>query len=197
MTCFFYYNFFLTEAIKLVLFYILSTYISIILHFRTFFKFLIDFQVFLQHQKPYMALEQLKKISQKGFGISNHGFDHPLYKDLTLHQQVENTDQARHYIKQNNFIHESFAFPFTDFGVKQEFFDEVFKNQNLFCSFGCAGIKFDSFSKNFQRIPMENGKVAAQTLKEETAYYQSFLEGELVEICRKVRNKKGLVIKKD
>ena len=131
----------------------------------------IDFQEFLQHQKPYMALEQLKKISQKGFGISNHGFDHPLYKDLTLHQQVENTDQARHYIKQNNFIHESFAFPFTDFGVKQEFFDEVFKNQNLFCSFGCAGIKYDSFSKNFQRIPMENGKVAEQTLKEETAYF--------------------------
>ena len=25
----------------------------------------IDFQEFLQHQKPYMALEQLKKISQK------------------------------------------------------------------------------------------------------------------------------------
>ena len=131
----------------------------------------IDFNDFLKNEKPYLTLNQLKTLKEKGFGISNHGWNHPLYKDLSLNEQLENNSKSTNYLKENNFLSESFAFPFTDFGVKKEFFEEIFKQENLFCTFGCAGIKIDSFSKNFQRIPMENRKAAEQTLNEEIAYF--------------------------
>ncbi len=131
-----------------------------------------DFNEFLKNKKPYLDFGQLKTLSQKGFGISNHGWNHPLYHELTTEEQIENTFKSYEYLAEHQFLAESFAFPFTDFGVKREFFEKAFNNKNLFCSFGSAGIKLDSFAKNFQRIPMENGKNAEQILKEEICYFK-------------------------
>ncbi len=130
----------------------------------------IDFEEYVKTQKPYMNLEQLRSVSRQGFGISNHGWDHPLYKDLTLEKQIENFQKGAQFLKENDFLTDSFAFPFTDFGVEKSFFDQLFQ-RDFFCTMGSAGIKLDSVTKNFQRIPMENGKSAQQTLKQETAYF--------------------------
>lgn len=134
-------------------------------------NFKVDFNVFLRDYKPYMNVTQLLSVAKKGFGISNHGHDHPLYNKLSLDLQIKNTLPSRIFLEKW-FIAESFAFPFTDDGVKKEFFDEIYKDGNLFCTFGSAGLKLDSVEKNLQRIPMENGKDAAQTLKEEIAYFK-------------------------
>lgn len=131
----------------------------------------IDFNEFLR-QQPYMTLDQLKIATQKGFGISSHSWDHPLYHELSSGQQLETTDKTFDFLKQYDFLYESFAFPFTDFGVKKEFFDRLFQNEQLFCTFGCAGIKLDSIERNFQRIPMENGDPAELILKKEIAYFR-------------------------
>ncbi|TXF75222.1 polysaccharide deacetylase family protein [Chryseobacterium sp.] len=134
-------------------------------HFKfSFTDFLIDY-------RPYMTLDQLHSVVSKGFGISNHGFDHPLYNTLEPAEQIQNT-VAGHEFLTKHFNVESFAFPFTDYGVKKEFFDEIYKKEDLFCTFGSAGLKLDSVKKNLQRIPMENGKDAAQILKEEIAYFK-------------------------
>lgn len=132
----------------------------------------LDFNTFAKEQKPYLNFEELNVLTQKGFGISSHSWDHPLYHELSLEQQLETTYKTFEYLKENHFLYDSFAFPFTDFGVKKIFFDELFKNSDLFCSFGCAGVKFDSAEKNFQRIPMETGKSAETILRNETAYFR-------------------------
>lgn len=134
-------------------------------------NFKVNFNVFLRDYKPYMDVSQLLSVAKKGFGISNHGHDHPLYNKLPLDLQIKNTLPNREFLEKR-FIAESFAFPFTDDGVKKEFFDEIYTTGNLFCTFGSAGLKLDSVEKNLQRIPMENGKDAAQTLKEEIAYFK-------------------------
>lgn len=135
-------------------------------------NFEIDFNEFLKTNQPYLRLDQLKSLTKKGFGISNHGFDHPLYHRLPLEEQIKNTQLSYQFLEENNFIAESFAFPFTDFGVKKIFFNEIFQNKTLFCTFGSAGLKLDNVEKNFQRIPMENGKNTNQILKEEIAYFK-------------------------
>ncbi len=132
----------------------------------------VDFNEFLQQQQPYMTLEQLKNAARKGFGISSHSWDHPLYHKLSVSQQLETTGKTFGYLKQHGFLYESFAFPFTDFGVKKDFFDQMFQNEEVFCTFGCAGIKLDSMERNFQRIPMENGEPAEAILKKEIAYFR-------------------------
>lgn len=132
----------------------------------------INFDSFLQEQKPYLDLNQLKQLTNKGFGISAHSWDHPLYYDLSLNQQLETTQKTLDYLKENNLMTDSFAFPFTDFGVGKDFFKELFKNENLFCTFGSAGIKTDNIERNFQRIPMETGENAESILKKEISYYK-------------------------
>lgn len=135
-------------------------------------QFDVDFEDYLAEKKPYLTFEQLNKITEKGFGISSHGWDHPLYNNLALSEQIENTKKGYNYMKENNFSHESFAFPFTDFGVEKVFFDELFKNDDIFCTFGSAGVKTDSVARNFQRIPMETGENAETILKKEIAYFK-------------------------
>ncbi|MCX8522977.1 polysaccharide deacetylase family protein [Chryseobacterium formosus] len=132
----------------------------------------ISFDSFLQEQKPYLDLNQLKELTSKGFGISAHSWDHPLYHDLSLTQQLETTQKTLNYLKENNLMTDSFAFPFTDFSVGKDFFEELFKNKNLFCTFGSAGIKTDNIERNFQRIPMETGENAELILKKEISYYK-------------------------
>ena len=145
----------------------------------------VDFDVFLQQQRPYMTFDQLKSLTRKGFGISSHSWDHPVYHELSVDQQLETTNKTFSYLKQHHFLYESFAFPFTDFGVKKEFFDRLFQNEEIFCTFGCAGLKLDSVEKNVQRIPMENGETAESTIKKEMAYFK----------LKKILNKNRIVRK--
>ncbi|SIQ86705.1 polysaccharide deacetylase family protein [Chryseobacterium sp. RU33C] len=135
-------------------------------------KFEIDFKAYSKEYQPYLSTEELKELTRKGFGISSHSWDHPKYGDLSLKRQMETTDKTFDYLKENGFLYESFAFPFTDFEVKKEFFDELYKNEDIYCSFGCAGIKLDSVKRNFQRIPMEMGESGAQILKREITYFR-------------------------
>ncbi|MCW3161402.1 polysaccharide deacetylase family protein [Chryseobacterium oryctis] len=132
----------------------------------------IDFNSFLKEQKPYLTTEQLHILTQKGFGISSHSWDHPRYDLLSLEHQLETTFKTFEYLKENNFLYESFAFPFTDFGVNKVFFDKLFENKDLFCTFGSAGVKLDSIERNFQRIPMETGENAELIIKKEIAYFR-------------------------
>ncbi|MBB6332714.1 peptidoglycan/xylan/chitin deacetylase (PgdA/CDA1 family) [Chryseobacterium sediminis] len=135
-------------------------------------KLEVDFNAYSKEFKPYLSTEELKELTRKGFGISSHSWDHPKYGDLSLKEQMETTEKTFAYLKENGFLYESFAFPFTDFEVRKDFFDELFKNEEIYCSFGCAGIKLDSVKRNFQRIPMEMGESGEQILKKETAYFK-------------------------
>jgi len=132
----------------------------------------INFNAFLNEQKPYLSFDQLNTLTEKGFGISSHSWDHPRYHELSLQQQLDTTFRTLEYLKEHHFLYESFAFPFTDFRVSEAFFNEVFKNNEIFCTFGSAGLKLDSMEKNFQRIPMEASESAAAIIKKEIAYFK-------------------------
>lgn len=132
----------------------------------------IDCKAYLEEHKPYLTTDQLKTLTKKGYGISSHSWDHPKYEELSLEEQLESTDKTFNYLKENDFLYESFAFPFTDFGVKKDFFDELFKSNEIFCSFGSAGAKLDSIERNFHRIPMEMGESGEQIIRKEAAYFR-------------------------
>lgn len=135
-------------------------------------KFEIDFKSYLKEHRPYLNTEELKNLTNRGFGISSHSWDHPKFGTLSLDEQMQSVNKTFAYLKENNFLYESFAFPFTDFGVKNDFFEALFKNREIYCSFGAAGVKLDSVIKNFQRIPMEMGENGEKILKKETAYFK-------------------------
>ncbi|WP_419868474.1 polysaccharide deacetylase family protein [Chryseobacterium sp. CT-SW4] len=132
----------------------------------------LNFTTYLSEQKPYMTFTQLNKLKDKGFGISSHSWDHPLYHELSLKEQLETTFKSYEYLKKHDFLSEAFAFPFTDFGVSKTFFDELFTHPDILYSFGSAGIKLDSVKNNFQRITMETGENAEKIIKRELIYFR-------------------------
>lgn len=133
----------------------------------------IDFKDYLKNNNIYLTINQLRALQNDGFGISSHGWDHPLYSQLSLDEQLENTQKSLDYMTENNFLTDSFAFPFTDHLVKNKFFEDIFKkNRSLQFTFGAAGLKQDLRLNNLQRIPMENEHYnAQQILKSELLYY--------------------------
>ncbi|MDP9955556.1 peptidoglycan/xylan/chitin deacetylase (PgdA/CDA1 family) [Epilithonimonas hungarica] len=134
----------------------------------------IDIKNYLKTNPVYLTAEQLQKLKNDGFGIASHGWDHPLYNQLSLIEQLENTQKSFEYMNENHFLIDSFAFPFTDHLVENQFFDSVFdQNSNLKFTFGAAGLKLDSNEKNIQRIPIEIRNYSVEeVLKNEIIYYQ-------------------------
>lgn len=133
----------------------------------------IDFTTYASKNKIYLQKEDLDDVKTQGFGIAAHSWNHPLFNELSLNLQIENAQKSLDYMSENEYLSDCFAFPFTDFGVKKAFFDELFlKNENLKLTFGTAGLKIDSFSRNLHRVPMEIGFSAEKELNFAQNYFK-------------------------
>jgi peptidoglycan/xylan/chitin deacetylase (PgdA/CDA1 family) len=129
-----------------------------------------DFDAFLQKQKPYLTTEQVKTLIQQGFQFGAHSIDHPQYQFLPLAEQLRQTQVSMDFVQQKfDLSYRIFAFPFTDFGVSQAFFDALKANNIVDFSFGCAGQKYERFDGHAHRIPFEKGDWSAQNI-----YYREY-----------------------
>ncbi|MCG8411279.1 MAG: polysaccharide deacetylase family protein [Bacteroidales bacterium] len=124
----------------------------------------LDFNQYLKQEKPYLSFEQLKKISQNGFSIGAHSTNHPEFRFIDYNEQFRQIKMSVDYVS-NNFTEtiKAFSFPFTDFGLKKSFFEDIYNSKLVDITFGTAGIKNDRAKMNFQRIPMETGQKGNQT----------------------------------
>lgn len=134
----------------------------------------IDFNAFLNNQKPYVSTEQIKLMYADGFIFGGHSIDHPQYNQINLEEQIRQTTESIKFVqsvtgKEQNY----FAFPFTDAGVGQDFFRSINENPELKLSatFGTTGLSKPT-GTHLQRIPMEvNGLSAKQILNNEYRWY--------------------------
>lgn len=134
----------------------------------------LDFENYLLEMKPYMSSEQIQELINQGFSIGSHSKDHPLYKDISLDEQLIQTIESQQFIeKKFDINYRVFAFPFTDYGVKKDFFEQIFEKEKFDLCFGGAGLKSDLIEKNLQRFPMEsqNNYSAKKMLSMEYLYY--------------------------
>jgi peptidoglycan/xylan/chitin deacetylase (PgdA/CDA1 family) len=140
----------------------------------------LDFAAVLQAHQPYMSQKQLSDLLKQGFTLGSHSIDHPLYKKISLSEQVRQTLESQKALESNfDLSYRVFAFPFTDDGVSKAFFDQIFTQEGFDLSFGGAGVKLDAVAQNLQRFPMESQqlKSAKQMLK--TEYFYFLLKGML------------------
>jgi peptidoglycan/xylan/chitin deacetylase (PgdA/CDA1 family) len=137
----------------------------------------IDFTDYLKKQQPYLTSEQLHILNGQGFTIGSHSMDHPRYADISLAEQLDQTQRSIEWVKTDlDQSHDVFAFPFTDHQVSKSFFTSVFDSQQpvLDISFGTAGMKRDMISTNLQRIPMEKSMGSAEAIIiKEYLYYMA------------------------
>lgn len=119
----------------------------------------IDFQHFLEQYQPYMTAAQITGLHQKGFAIGAHSMDHPLYAQLPEAGQQAQTTDSLAWVRQALAIEQpAFAFPFTDYGVKDHFFQHL---PDDVLTFGCAGVKKEKLPRHFQRFAMEKHRHTA------------------------------------
>jgi peptidoglycan/xylan/chitin deacetylase (PgdA/CDA1 family) len=127
----------------------------------------LDFNAYLQETKPYMSLEDLKKLSAQGHHVGAHTHTHPLLMYLSERQRDHEIGQSvewitQHFPEQKRY----FAFPFTDYGISNTYLRHIQSKFSLHATFGCAGIRGEHSKSHLQRLPMEpKGISALSTLR--------------------------------
>ena len=122
----------------------------------------IDFHDFLKVQRPYLTIEELKNLQQKGFTIGAHSIDHPDFRLLSETEQIKQIEQSCDYVQKTfNESRRYFAFPFSDEGISESVFKAIAGNIDL--TFGITGINTQHNGRHIARIDMEKyGKNARE-----------------------------------
>jgi peptidoglycan/xylan/chitin deacetylase (PgdA/CDA1 family) len=133
----------------------------------------IDFDDFLKEKQPYLETNKIQSLASQGFTFGGHSLNHPLFSEIPLSEKVRQATESTIFAKRITAQKTgAFAFPFTDFGVENTFFNKIFREKNIDISFGTAGLKQQRYAQHWQRFPMEEGEGTAQELvKTEYLYY--------------------------
>ncbi|MFL5786919.1 MAG: polysaccharide deacetylase family protein [Flavisolibacter sp.] len=114
-----------------------------------------SFDGYLNKQKPFLTTVQLKDLSQKGFVIGAHSWDHPYYELLTVEEQLQQTLSSLQFVKETvGNGHSYFSFPHTDTVVSQQFLDKL-KKDNIELLFGIQNQKTENQNKMLHRFNAE------------------------------------------
>ncbi|MFT6360666.1 MAG: peptidoglycan/xylan/chitin deacetylase (PgdA/CDA1 family) [Saprospiraceae bacterium] len=133
----------------------------------------IDFDDFLKEKQPYLETNKIQSLASQGFTFGGHSLNHPLFSEIPLSEKVRQATESTIFAKRITAQKTgAFAFPFTDFGVENTFFNKIFREKNIDISFGTAGLKQQRYAQHWQRFPMEEGEGTAEELvKTEYLYY--------------------------
>ena len=143
-------------------------------------EFNVDFKDFLQNEQPYMNWEEIEELKNQGFYFGGHSIDHPLYNQISLEEQLHQTEKSVNETVENlGLDYRIFSFPFTDDGVKKEFFKRVFEEKICDLTFATGRLKSDEFVQNIHRFGLElnDGSTARFFLKRYLTYFINSLLG--------------------
>lgn len=133
----------------------------------------IDFGDFLAHEKPYLSTKDIKKLHKSGFSIGGHGHDHPEFWTLRSKEQRRQIEKSMEWLEKHIQPKiKAFSFPFTDNTVSEKLLKKLKKEQICDLTFGTAGLKYDTVSSHFQRVPMEQNRDINSFLKGEFLYFK-------------------------
>lgn len=125
----------------------------------------IDFEAYLQTNKPYMTQAQILAMHAQGFTFGAHSVDHPYMHLLSEAAQMEQFTQSIVQLKNLLCIPiRSFAFPFTDHGVRGATITNMHKTRLIHLSFGTSGIRPDKVQGHVQRFSLEHNRQPARQL---------------------------------
>ena len=116
-----------------------------------------DFAGYAVSGQPYLTSAQIVTLIKNGFAIGAHSVDHPRFSELSLEEQLVQTNGSLKWLSER-FQYEcgAFAFPFSDAGISMEYFRTAFGDGRLKVSFGTGGMRRHYCDRNLGRFSMEN-----------------------------------------
>ena len=123
----------------------------------------LDFAEYSRKIKPYLSTDQIKNLIKKGYAIGAHSIDHPLYSELSIEDQIFQTiESIKQLSKTFEYTCNSFAFPYGDYDILQDFFQKVFTHKQLKVTFGMGSIFSNKSPRNLPRFSMERTDIPAE-----------------------------------
>ncbi len=136
----------------------------------------INFDDYLAAEKPYLTSDQIKSLISKGFTFGAHSIDHPDYQYISEVDQLNQTVESLDWVCQRfNLAYRVFSFPYTDAYIQNSFFRKLQENKSTDLTFGCAGMKKDSWETNLQRIPVETYRESVPGILKKEILYNKLL----------------------
>lgn len=133
----------------------------------------IDFDNFLQKEKPYLTTPQIVNLKEQGFTIGAHSENHLEFWKISEEEQITEIKKSMSWIVKNfNPEIKTFSFPFTDSGVSLELLQKLKLENICDLTFGTAGLKYDECKTHFQRYPVEQPGSFKLNLKTEWIYFK-------------------------
>jgi len=115
-----------------------------------------SFKDYLSTNPVYLSTRHIREMIGQGFEFGSHGFDHPLFSSLSIRDGINHIRQSTEDLQVRfGLDYKYFAFPFTDHGVSDATFEELFSKGIIDAGFGTAGLKEDQWPRYYQRVPME------------------------------------------
>ena len=132
----------------------------------------VDFYTYLQEHRPYLRLQQLKKMKDEGFEFGGHTLTHPHLSILPAAEQFAEISGSLQWLNENGIADKKyFAFPFHDIGIRQAIFLKM-KETGVAASFGTSGMKEDMIETHHHRSSFEDSdKKAPVILKQQLFKY--------------------------
>jgi len=122
-----------------------------------------NFAEYVASVQPYMTSQQVKNLMGKGFDVGSHSVDHPPFSELSLHEQLDQTEESlRELSIRFGFSCRAFAFPYFDGDVTNDFFKLAYRDGKLKVSFGTGGVRRHFHPRNLSRFTIENTELSAR-----------------------------------
>jgi peptidoglycan/xylan/chitin deacetylase (PgdA/CDA1 family) len=116
----------------------------------------VDYQKYLQQQRPFLTKDQVKKLVEQGFEVGAHSWDHPYYHLIADDEKINQTMRSTEYVTDHFFNSgKFFSFPHSDQPLSQSFFDSMPKNAGIDVFFGVQNQKHELNNKVLHRFNAE------------------------------------------
>ena len=115
-----------------------------------------DLDAYLKKNQPYLTSGQVRELLKEGHAIGAHSVDHPRYGDLPLDEQLRQTRESVHFVKERFSLgYGALAFPSSDANISRRFFREIMDSGEVDVCFGNHGLLNDCVPRCIQRTTME------------------------------------------
>jgi peptidoglycan/xylan/chitin deacetylase (PgdA/CDA1 family) len=116
----------------------------------------ISFTDYLVQKKPFLTTQQTIELSNSGFTIGAHSWDHPYYDLIADEDKLSQTARSMNFVAEQ--FHQpikTFSFPHFDNNLPQSFFNHLKQQSNIDLFFGIQNQKFELHNKMLHRFNAE------------------------------------------
>ncbi len=123
----------------------------------------LSFDDFLLQKKPFMTSVQIAELARNGFLIGTHGMDHAPFGDLDPADQIGQLSMSMAIIMANFQPKiRTFAFPFGEHNLRQDFFKIVAEKDLMDLSFGNDALIGNTIKNHFPRFFMDHPAISPE-----------------------------------